>query len=699
MTNEKTISGESTINTSAAKITGSGEQITNPTISPDNSENTGDTFPEPPKGPTLKEPTLKERITFSTKAGGLDKIPDGFDDPAGDWRVINSDNPFEVLYIDYRLINLITPTLAEKNYLALKAFWKQKSELLNTGANRIAFKNKYGDGTVEMSLEKLEKTWQKLNSSDGIKNYYNEINNRRIHLGEKKILEHIGTSLKKKRIESEDIDFCISKKQEYDLNENEIAEFIEKQIKQLNLKPYNQASGTSALERIRTGNKWMTEEQIGKEKGLRIEIFKGKYASTIEEIGRLLFENEPEAYDSIKEDIIKNPVAQKNMVLGREIGQITKSSLTIEQKYLNIIYKLNPKLPFRIKGDTVAQNVNELCGKLSKDEFFGLGKLHLKKGNIEIWLKESDSNAYNNTFIKIRDTSPNIDIAYLEFLYAFNKTLPYRFNNRVNVNDPEELFEAICKNAESWNAGIDELFGEHIAVWLRAKQYTDILKEWNGIKNTYVSEKDSGLEAFLRILKPVAQKPEIKANITTILLPAIPQGETAATEIMFENTTRGYIKGIVSLKKPMNGVSISKPEVEINQIAGIKTDCLTLLIDTTQLMKGVKYENELEIKTSTKQTIIIPITFKIVFPKTKFILITAAFSAIFAAFFAHFRNFIARDLEIEGWLSFESYQPTGYYQDIDPLGVYGLLFILTILVSVFLLIRYLIKKKKLVQKK
>ena len=47
--------------------------------------------------------SLLERIISITETGGFESIPEDFDDEDGDWRVIKSDNPFEILYLDYKI--------------------------------------------------------------------------------------------------------------------------------------------------------------------------------------------------------------------------------------------------------------------------------------------------------------------------------------------------------------------------------------------------------------------------------------------------------------------------------------------------------------------------------------------------------------------------------------------------------------------
>ncbi|MBK7957606.1 MAG: hypothetical protein IPK03_05510 [Bacteroidetes bacterium] len=75
--------------------------------------------------------TLKERIALSTKSGGLERVPQNFEDKkeeGGDWVTVNSEDCFEVLYLDFRQHEKITPEIVHKNYEVITNFWKEKNK-------------------------------------------------------------------------------------------------------------------------------------------------------------------------------------------------------------------------------------------------------------------------------------------------------------------------------------------------------------------------------------------------------------------------------------------------------------------------------------------------------------------------------------------------------------------------------------------
>ena len=170
MTENKIISSEDDYKITNGGIIGSEDHIVN--------EN----------APFQKISSLQDRISTSTESKGLEKVPDGFDEQSGDWIIIKSDNPFEILYLDYKQYMFIDTNIVQNNFSILEKFWREKFGIMNTGGNRVAFKNKYGEGTIEGSVLKLENARKKLSSQDGIIQYFNEVNTKRLKKGKENFI-------------------------------------------------------------------------------------------------------------------------------------------------------------------------------------------------------------------------------------------------------------------------------------------------------------------------------------------------------------------------------------------------------------------------------------------------------------------------------------------------------------------------------
>jgi hypothetical protein len=139
--------------------------------------------PAPPVMQALDNPvlsTLDERLAAATLSGGLTALPASFGDAGGDWVTVRSDNPFEVLYFDYRLADRITPEAVSRHHEFLKRFWQDKLKSMSQGAARLAILKKYGgqhesDKLVRSYPEVIDDAYDRLSTTSRIEGVYREI--------------------------------------------------------------------------------------------------------------------------------------------------------------------------------------------------------------------------------------------------------------------------------------------------------------------------------------------------------------------------------------------------------------------------------------------------------------------------------------------------------------------------------------------
>ena len=607
--------------------------------------------------------TLQQRITASTKAGGLKSLPGDFDAQNGDWKCITATEPFAVLYLDYRQAMFITPDMVASNFALLDKFWSTKKAFLNTGSNRTGFKRKYshpegadnGDRIIDNSTIIIKTAYDKLSAKEGIERYFDEINNVRIRNGAEKLADSIQQMTARGIASKTNIETCIAQGLKYELLENETATLIKKKFDELGFLPYDNTAGNNLLEQLLSVKSWMTKKELDEAKRIEdelkktaIQILKGRFASNIEEIGTILFEAPAEAKELIRNDILKNAVGQKDLVMASDVAAITRSEKDINLAFYKIVYKLNPSLPYPFAGKKFS-DIPSLCVEISgNSRNRQQGKEDLQKGYIEAWIKETNPNAYL-LFTKIRDTAENIDLALLSFLYTFNPGLPYRLGGSYLINHPKYLAETIDSSAAYWEEGKTELFDGSISTWLRVALQSDIPQQWDSVKNHFAQHPDVGLEYFLRQINPELPHPQIEASLTAIEYPAIQSGDVVTTTIVFTNTTRGCIEVYPEFTKDIPGVSLSSTAFLINNVTGNKQCTLQVTIDSTNLLKGVTYETAIGVKTTEKQELMIPVSFKIVFPKNAFIKQIALYAGIGALFFALIRLALAS--QYPDWLS------------------------------------------------
>lgn len=650
--------------------------------------------------------TRSKRIAYSTKEKGLKSLPISFGDSDGDWRIIESDNLFEVLYLDHNQFNLLSPEITENNYSLISSFWKEKKSLWESGNSQVrkSIEDKYSEKNINSCLKKLDNAIQQLSTTENINIYYVKLREQRIRKGTGILMNSMQSMMVDEIANKSEIQLCFNHGLKNDLSGEEIAIIIKNAFDKQGFTPYGKISGSTLYEQLFSVEDWMTEKKIEEAKNLekereslRIQILPGKYAKSIEDIGTILFEDPKESKEIIKEDLLKQVIAQKDLVLARDISIISKSSKNIDIAYLKIVYRLNRKLPFRFTSSKLVNTIEELCTVIFEDEqTIKLGREFFKNGSIETWLELTDIESHKK-LIDIRDSNSDFEIAFLDLLYTFNPLLPYRFAEKYIVKEPFELAHEIVKSKENWKAGKTELFNYSILLWLEKTNRQDLVDKWKKIEELYTRSHNCGLEEFLHIMDDKLEYPNIHCNKTTISFPRIQSGKVEASEFILFNKTRGFASAEISFKKNIEGVSLSSKKIDFNSAESLKDSKILVKIDTTNLSKGISYETVIIVNVSNKQKIEIPVSFTLVFPMKAFVMESLKYMAIFSGIFMLYRLIITASYP--DWLSasfnyFLDWDSALYHS--DKFAVFGwllLMFLIMAFIGVLLMIKYPIRSK------
>ena len=418
------------------------------------------------------------------------------------------------------------------------------------------------------------------------------------------------------------------------------------------------------------------------------EIFDNVFAYSIEEIGTILYKDEAQAKEYIRDGLVINSIDYFSSSKAKQILEINKSKSTEHLKYLQIIYRLNPKLPYKF-NNVEYENVRELSTALFKNPKSGIE--HLQQGNIEIWLKECQPENYKK-LLKIRDTAKNLNLAFLEFIYTFNPDLPFRLSNNVLVKSEIELCNAINENKESWNAGRVDLFDSSIIVWLKTIGKSSIVEKWEDVKVNYLKSKDVGLEVFLHQLNDNLDYPIIEISKKSLSFPKIQIGSLVNIKLNLINKTRGYVQGDITYSKVIDGVSVSSKSISINSVTGPPNVNIDFNIDSTNLKKGVDYKTSIKILTSVNQQIEIPVSFRLVFPKNAFIKEIIKYALLFAVIGGIYRGVVSL-LGFPGWIS-DTFQYYILHTDVEWQQKPEIFFFPLIFIIMIIFLTLLLKKWK-----
>ena len=375
---------------------------------------------------TTTATTKEERISSATRENGLQALPRNFGNSNGDWKIIESDNLFEVLYLDYRQIISITPEIVKNNFNLLNAFWKEKKEYWEEGSARIKEDTQRAYGATNLSdcIKRLNYAYEQLATIQGINDYYQKYKAQRIRLGEIKLGPLLNLMTNDEKAEPGEIKQIFKEGLEHNLNTEEIALIIKKEIDARQLKPYGTPVGDLLSEQLLSVS-WMSEEKLkeaiaeadAKKKAGR-EIFDNVYAYSVEEIGEIIFNREKEAKRDIADGLLKNSIDYFSSAKARQFVDIVNEQKIEHLRYLQIVYRLNPQLPYRFSSSQLAGSPKDLCEMMFESpESFKLGKEQFKNGYPEVWFMETNKEAYAK-LINIRNKAESLDTAFIAFLYV-----------------------------------------------------------------------------------------------------------------------------------------------------------------------------------------------------------------------------------------------------------------------------------------
>jgi hypothetical protein len=253
----------------------------------------------------------------------------------------------------------------------------------------------------------------------------------------------------------------------------------------------------------------------------------------------------------------------------------------------------------------------------------------------------------------------------------------------------------ITKNNKSWESGKKELFNSSIPIWLSTAKQSPVSSKWNQVKDRFKDKKDLGLEYFLHLIDDELVYTKLAVEKKAIAYPKIESRQVVKTDLIFSNETRGYLEASLKFSKDIPGVTLSGQNFTINNIMDSSSKKVSLIIDSTVLVKGVTYTTDIEAATFEQQKINIPVTFKIVFPKKAFILEMLKYSAIFSIFFMFIRFILSSTHH--GWLStdynyfLDADQAFANYSNFSLFGWTFFLFISCLAMGIYFLVKYLFK--------
>jgi len=579
--------------------------------------------------------TIRMRLAASTSAGGLASVPQSFEDKNGDWQTIHSDNPFDVLYLDYKQYKIITAEIVKKNYDIITNFWKGKNKGYATG-NRELLKAKYGEDNLTKAFKKLDKAYEQLSSHETIAAYYKEIDDKRYNNGLHAVRDLIEISMSDGEFTKNEANTLIKKALENDLSEPEIKEYLLRSLKEKGFKPR-----ATTLKPDEFDNKWMTDEKW-KEAQSRFTTINSVAISSLEEYGNVLFKSYGYAIRHLANAnyIITEVTKLSDSDKAMEFEDIVEKEKDIDRRILKVIYHLNPNLPFRLQNEKLYENIESLLKK-GYDNYAVHQRIYelFSKEHIQIWIKENDP-------VSALKLSENIDYkSLLQFSYKVNNQFPFYLKDEL-IQYPSQLVEKINVNKKYWYTTIQNLKNGNIPTWFEGINHYHWLQEYNirvtDIITAQLHTEDevnlASVQALTEIIEPKQPQPTLLADKKSIeLLEIEGSDKTLSVPITIRLQTTGFVKAVFVLSNSFDGIWLStNSAVFFSQ--GKQTDTIvTLFIAAPKLQKQNVYDFQIIMHTLYEQQNI-PVQLKAVFPKKAFVSILGKYAIIFAVFFALTRS-------------------------------------------------------------
>lgn len=434
------------------------------------------------------------------------------------------------------------------------------------------------------------------------------------------------------------------------VNRNVVEQYVVAELSKREFKPreINHADPLSIQ------NKWMTDLIWEDYKESLIEVeWLGKKASSLINLGTISFENKDDAKYFLRNgNYLPGLVTAltKSASKADEFAKIIEGEFDSEKRYLKILYKLNPNLPFRFE-DELFTDVSVLLQKACETSQGYQALLEsYRKGILQIWIHEADPLVASNL-------SAQYDLnSFLRFLYKTDTTLPF-FVENYRFLTPDALADYAKKDFSIWPAIAESMAAKNIQEW-----FSGIGKEdWNDqIDGSYAFLSHAGyytepeirlamVQALFHVINLLSDKPRLKIDQEKVRLLSINGGLTLNHIINISLKNEGYVKVKVYFKFIKEGISLSKDILEFNNLAGKINDKIDIIIDTFLLQKDQLYNLELVVS-SVYEDIIIPVEIKVVFPQKAYITKLVLYGLMTACYFGVFRFLLGIFLNYNGWL-------------------------------------------------
>lgn len=419
--------------------------------------------------------------------------------------------------------------------------------------------------------------------------------------------------------------------------DDKVKSFIIDDIKSRGLKPRRKGKQP---EWTSFNNPWMTDEEWEDTRMMRVEWL-GEVATTAQELGDISFRNMDEAKEGMRSVIELPPLVQlvtkgKGRI-GAEVESIIKEEADIDRRYLNIIYTLNPQVPFRFRGKAYTAPVELFRDSFeSYAAFEALRKVYVNQ-HLHIWLKKAKMKEVKHL------SSDHTLTGLLDFLYKIDPGFPFSLDGYIFQN-PADIAGKVKTDPALRPALYNAIVAGHIGLWLGARKMKKELDQFHmqadQLRQSQLYDDDAlkkgFVQAFINVVLPLEKLPFLASEPAAISIPELEISGKVQRSLNIVLRSDGFVRAGVRLTNIVEGLTLDKDILDFDSLEGRIQHEIIWDIDPMKLQKGTLYDLAIEV-TTPFDVLLVPVSVRPVFPQKAFLVQMVKYGLAVAAFFGVIR--------------------------------------------------------------
>ena len=392
-----------------------------------------------------------------------------------------------------------------------------------------------------------------------------------------------------------------------------------------------------------------SDENIPEEELVTGEYCKvaGKTITRLSELGQVLFDNASYSLKYLADGVLIKSNVDKlthDADLALEFQSIVDSEKDLYNRYLRVVYKLKPSLPFRTLTVNSA-NIQHLLGQgFANYQVWQEIKADFLNGRIKIWLEAC--NPAVAAYIQAHRTEQD----FLQFVYNVDPAYPYHLSEKI-FNEPKVLATEAERNSSIWAAIYQDIDKGHLESWFKP---AETIRTTNQLTKSYKSIKEEQkyelVQDFILSAAEITEQPHIVPSILEISAPTIEASNLFERVFSLELEGKGFVSASVKLENSPEGVNISPATIQFFDLKNLTRHNLKLSVDPMRLVKNTEYNFNIVIATKF-QSITIPVAVGSAFPRSAFGVDVIKYAACGALLFGGIRFLLTSLIDFSGWLN------------------------------------------------